>query len=197
MNWGSKIAITRLEELTKILGEPDWSAKEKGGNCGWNEATLKKKGLIFSELYIVDEDLRHTEPAPHCDCLYGAIQIALPVEDIERIVKVSKSMWYDQLKQHLVARCHFVGAVVGTLLAGVDSVLYDIPEKDLPSRYKEYIKKSMTKEGLTEQYQQLKDSVNEINAFNGLNSSESKKCDYSEFKVEPIDDLSVIVGKPN
>ena len=189
ISWKSSIAIQRHKDIAGALGRPDWFSPEPGGNAGWNEATLKRYGLIFYEIRIVDEAIPHPEPALHCDCMYISIKVKIPMRFLEKINYISKSMWYDQLKESLVARCHFVGASVATLRLALETIDTDFVIIAFPDLYKKYIMEASTPKGLIKQYKRLVTLLNTTRKNYPVTSKTEKICDYNTFEVNSLDEL--------
>ena len=198
ISWKSRIAIQRYKDITRTLGPADWVAPKPGGNAGWNGITLTNYGVIFNEIMIVDESIRHVEPVPHCDCMYISINVRIPISYLKELKYISKSMWYDQLKESLVARCHFVGASVATLRLALETINEKIKKKNrhisfykenFPIYYKQYIKEASTPKGLTKQYDRLVKLLYDIRKRYSVTNWAEKICDYDTFEVKSLDEL--------
>lgn len=105
------------EELSRVISEfgtPGILDTSPGGMGRWSGDLLR--GTPFTEIVLKDEAIPHCCPAPHLDYLYGSVCVDIPSDVQSAMLDVSKSVWYDRLTHTLTARCHFMGAVVATLL---------------------------------------------------------------------------------
>ncbi len=117
-NWKDK-PKNRYPDLVAEFGNPDILDPAPGGFAMWRKATLAKKGSPFDNVTIVDEAVPHCWPAPHYDFVKASICLELnSSQSLELLVilSLSKSIWYDQLKNQLWVRCDNMGANVATAL---------------------------------------------------------------------------------
>ncbi len=117
-NWKDK-PKNRYPDLVAEFGSPDILDPAPGGFAMWRKATLAKKGSPFDNVTIVDEAVPHCWPAPHYDFVKASICLELNSSqslNLLIILSLSKSIWYDQLKNQLWVRCDFMGANVATAL---------------------------------------------------------------------------------
>lgn len=98
-----------FSKVVKEFGEPSYVANVPGGVALW------KGPDFFTEIFMIDESILHTLPKFHCDYLYATINVYIPDDILCTVLKLSQSIYYDQLKKELTARCHFMGANVATL----------------------------------------------------------------------------------
>lgn len=93
-------------KIVKEFGNPTYVSNVPGGVAVW------KNPEFFTELFLMDESVLHVD---HCDYFYATINVYIPPDILCTVLKLSESIYYDQLKKELTARCHFMGANVATL----------------------------------------------------------------------------------
>lgn len=129
----------RMVDLIDEFGSPDMIDKKKGGSAVWKKETLEKKGCCLERLVIIDEQIPHDDPAPHTDFLYGWYKLDVPEDKINDVRALSKSVTYDPLKKVVSARCHFMGAVMATLLLAKRIAQRKMTLKEAKEAYGPYI----------------------------------------------------------
>ena len=156
--FSSKLPKERYPELVTEFGEPDDHAK---GLIMW----YNKKGL-YNRIVLKDEEIPHCKPAPHHDFLYSTIQVYLPRDVVCEVIKISKSIYYDQLKRELTVRCHFTGANIATIyiVLMVASGLLTIDDINSQDLYKKTIMATMDnkeyRDNLENDIRQMQASLN-------------------------------------
>lgn len=120
--WKNSEAEERLPDLIAEFGKPDWICKRAGGFAIWSEKTLIGRGFPLVRIEIHDEAIDHLDPEPHKDFLYMAYRMKIPEDKIEMVLGLSKSVYYDRLKNLLWARCHFSGATIATINEAIEIV---------------------------------------------------------------------------
>jgi hypothetical protein len=117
-SWKNK-PKNRYPDLVSEFGSPDILDPAPGGFAMWRKPTLAKKGSPFDNIVIMDEEIPHCWPTPHYDFVKASICLELNSSqslDLLIILSLSKSVWYDQLKNQLWVRCDNMGANVATAL---------------------------------------------------------------------------------
>jgi hypothetical protein len=186
MPWTSKLALQRYEDISTSLGPPDWISARTGGGAGWEDATLEKKGLIFSSIRVMDEAVRHTSPMEHCDCLRVSVSVNIPLGYLHDVLGVSESIIYDRLKQKLSVRCHFIGAAIAALNAALDTIYHDLGRDKVSARYQSYLSQATSPDGLVAQYRLLVGHLQCTWKHFPLKCKADLVCDYTKFKVVPM-----------
>lgn len=149
-------AIDRINRLTKkFQKKPDIYVKKPGGIAIW------KNPDFFYEIIVKDESILHEEPEKHCDFLYGGILIEIPDDKLPKILSLSKSIYYDKLKKVLYSRCHFLGAVIATLMLSIQILHNPKQVSKIKKNYNGMIEKSMNKDGFNEIYNNLESEVSQ------------------------------------
>lgn len=122
----------RFNDIKREFGRPDYVGNVPGGAAVW----LNPK--FYRRISLVDEETPHGCPSPHEDYVSATIHMPIPNKTtLIKILGISESLWYDQLKVELTARCHFMGANVATLLLASEVILYHT--EPTPCVYKKYI----------------------------------------------------------
>lgn len=117
-------------------GPPDYMLNDKDGFFCWKNV---EEG-IFKKIELKDELIEHKEPEPHCDFLYLTVNIYIPEDQICNILKLSKSIIYDNLKKELTVRCGSMEAIIATLHLVLE-ILNNPGRGNLTSEYGNEIKK--------------------------------------------------------
>ena len=189
--WQSNPAKKALARLTEILGEPDWISEQEGGECVWTEKTISEKGLFFSEIRIVDENLLHESlQNTHCDYLYVSVRTKINKKYLKDVLSVSPSIRYDDLKEELTARCFNIGACVVILLLALILIynFHDQLEMSYLEQY--YINKSQNKEGFIENYQKLYIHLKNNLIYFPINGNFYKNCYVNSYeKMYDVKDI--------
>lgn len=121
LEWKNNKPIQRYRDLVDEFGNPNILNKSM---AIWN-----KDVGPYNEIILKDEEIPHCCPKPHYDFLYSSISVKMnPLQKLV-ILAISKSVWYDELKQELWARCHFMGANVATLVLATR--ILDLSPEDL------------------------------------------------------------------
>ena len=139
----------RYPDVVNEFGKPDFIINDKGGMAIW------KNKDFFEEIVLKDESIEHKKPAPHCDFLYSTVNVYIPDELIPKVLRLSRSVNYDNLKKELTARCHFMGANVATLYLAMQIVNDYESEESPKSKYGKTIASTMNKETYKELYDEL------------------------------------------
>ena len=120
--WKNEKPIQRYMDLIDEFGNPNILNKSM---AIWN-----KDVAPYNEIILKDEEIPHCCPEPHYDFLYSSISVKMnPLQKLV-ILAISKSVWYDELKQELWARCHFMGANVATLVLATRILQLDDDDLD-------------------------------------------------------------------
>lgn len=131
--WTHSEPSVELPRVISEFGTPGILDTSPGGLGRWGARLLT--GTPFTELVIKDEAIPHCCPAPHLDYLYASVCVDLSPEVQTAMLTISKSVWYDRLTHTLTARCHFMGAVVATLLLVTQIALGLVSPKTAPTVY--------------------------------------------------------------
>jgi hypothetical protein len=108
-NFIHELPKKRYQDVVDEFGEPNVIQDEPNGFAIWNNKDY------FTKIVLQDESIKHLKPKPHCDFLYATINVFIPDKNISKVLNLSQSVYYDNLKRELTARCHFMGANVATL----------------------------------------------------------------------------------
>mgnify|MGYP001417997867 CR=1 FL=1 len=154
-NWRHKAPRKRYTDVYKEFGSPTFRYNYPGGAAGWFN-----KGC-FEKIMLVDESIEHLKPKPHCDFLYATVKCYIPFEYIMDVLSMSESVKYDQLKNTLTARCHFMGANVATLVLCVSIANHPEHTDMYLSRYGDLVMESMDPKTYKDLRKELKELVKE------------------------------------
>lgn len=149
------------------FGKPSYINKRSNGVAIWSKFP---KSCPFYRIMIIDENVPHSKPMPHCDFIYTTIKYHIDPEKLMTVLNISDSIMYDKLKEELTARCHTLEANMATLLLAHD-VNNDIvtPQQIATGRvYKKYIMNAH------------KDAVSNYNMLDSIkNNYTMRDADYS------------------
>ena len=140
-------------KIVKEFGEPTYVSNVPGGVAVW------KSPEFFTELFLMDESILHTSPQNHCDFFYATINVYIPPDILCTVLKLSESIYYDQLKKELTARCHFMGANVATLYLALMIVNDQSNASKYLAAYKSTVMSTMTESNYVALKIQLKQLV--------------------------------------
>jgi len=115
IRWENYLPKSTYKELLSELGPPTFLETGIGGYAIW----VKPKGTIFEKIEIKDESIYHEKPKPHCDYLYATVKFPISRNLWSQIQYLTDSISYDNLKQEITARCHFMGANLATLYLAI------------------------------------------------------------------------------
>lgn len=159
----------RFPDLVKEFGENYMLFTDSsGGIVRWEHPKF------YESIMLLDESIEHKKPEPHCDFLYATIKVYIPQESLQYVLGLSESVYYDRLKSLLTVRCHFMGAIVSTMLlalliaeepssSGTRSVNYRTKYEHYYKKYGPLIMSSMKKERYIEIEETLKGLIKENN----------------------------------
>lgn len=160
-NWEHRLAKERMPDAITEFGTPTWYIKSKGGEAVWLNPHF------YTRVVVRDESIEHKFPEPHCDFFYASIGgIQLTRETMQQVEQLTDSVSYDQLKQELTARCHFMGANVATLSIALDLALGNITFEQAKESYPKKIKASTDPETYKTMRNKLAEQVTEAQAAN-------------------------------
>lgn len=108
-NFVHQLPKERYPDLIKEFGYPTYIVNRPNGVAIWKDKDF------YTKIMLKDESIQHNKPKPHCDFLYSTINVYIPFSILMDVLRLSESIFYDQLKKELTARCHFMGANVATL----------------------------------------------------------------------------------
>jgi hypothetical protein len=148
-------------ELPKVIAEfgtPGILDTSPGGLGRWGPNLLL--GTPFTEIVLKDEVIPHCCPMPHLDYLYGSVCVDIPSDIQNSMLKISKSVWYDRLTHTLTARCHFMGAIVATLLLVTRMALGVVKPQNAPGLYGGLIMGSQDPAVYRSMYNEMSHNVN-------------------------------------
>jgi hypothetical protein len=112
----------RYPDVVKEFGKPFVKNFKPQGLAIWNKSQLSD--TPYTQIEIRDEEIPHNCPKPHKDFLLATVPMNITDSaTLTRILGLSKSLWYDQLKQELTVRCHHMGANVATALLATQIAL--------------------------------------------------------------------------
>jgi len=132
----------RLQDIINVYGKPTTIDKKSGGFAVWNQKTLKKKKKCYDRIVIRDEQIPHLKPLPHIDFLYLTIDYYIPLPKLLQVLGITQSLMYDQLKQQITVRCHWMKANINTLYLAIKIADGNLTLKEVKS--KDLYKKLMT-----------------------------------------------------
>lgn len=127
-------------------------------NVRHGEARWKSRGL-FVQHVLKDEKVKHSCPKKHVDYFYSTVKFFVPAHRIENIQKISGSLFYDQLKKEITARCSNIKPNIATLflamkVASGESRIADVKKNNL---YKSHIMgKAMTHKQMEKEMRRMK-----------------------------------------
>lgn len=102
----------RFPDVVREFGPPTFIRNKPNGIARWH------KPQFFSSIMLIDECIKQSKPFPHHSFLYSSIKVHIPLEHIPLIMKLSQSIFYDQLKNELFVRCNCMpGNVVASILS--------------------------------------------------------------------------------
>ena len=134
-NWKNKKAQEYASVLIEKYGDPEVKGEEM---LLWEDVTLideikyKYKIKKINKLYIIDENIAHSYPAPHFDYCYSTLKIpqiqakggksTIDPELVGKFAGVTGSIIIDGLKGEATARCGDTVANDVTLQFVLDSI---------------------------------------------------------------------------
>lgn len=132
--------------LVRSHGLPDHSDMSPGGLAEWH-----RRG-IFACIRIEDRPVQHCCPKPHYDYVSASVEVDIrSPQKMGEVMSISESVWYDQLKGQLWARCNFMGANVATLLLACKVILGQSTPTLAHQKYPERVRSAGTRAGYSEQ----------------------------------------------
>jgi hypothetical protein len=126
LEWNNKVAISRANQIFKVLGEPNTVDKKKGGLIIWRNVdpffrqsnmypeNIKSQN-VYSKLVIKDEEIPHLIPVPHTDWFYAYMYLDIPSHIVDNVLALTESVGYDTMSKEVYARCHFMPANLTSL----------------------------------------------------------------------------------
>lgn len=132
----------RMDDVVKEFGNPDTCDANAGGGATWYKYSLQKKGKPYEMIVMLDEAIPHYKPTPHADFLYTWVKMKIDKKSIrDQVLGLSDSVSYDQLKQVLQVRCHFMGANKATIVLAIKIVTGELTLKQIQDNnlYAKYI----------------------------------------------------------
>ncbi len=165
--FAKRLPKERYPDLVAEFGEPDDYAK---GIIYW----YNKKGL-YNSIILKDEEILHCKPAKHYDFLYSTISVYLPRDVVCEVIKISKSIYYDQLKRELTVRCHFTGANIATIYIALKVATgeFTVSSVKALSSYKKIIMATMDN---PEYRDTLEDEIRQMQAILNANAPDPVSC---------------------
>lgn len=126
LEWKNKAAISRANQIFKVLGEGNYIDKKKGGFIIWKnvdpffrQANVYPEDVkspnVYSKLVIKDEEIPHLIPSPHTDWFYAYMYLDIPSLLINNVLALTESIGYDTMSREVYARCHFMPANLTSL----------------------------------------------------------------------------------
>jgi len=182
LEWKSDVASARYPDVLNEFGSPRWLVPTAGGAAEWT-APSQLKGTPLEVVQIFDEKIPHCCPSPHYDFLQACVCVDIknPLQ-LTKVLGLTKSIWYDQLTQRLWARCHFMGAVVATLLLATTTLLASVATPSpTEAQYASAMKDSKDQETYQKMMAELSENVKKIGCT-GAKSCQGKKDCTSMFK---------------
>lgn len=123
--YNGESAREALPAVAQQLGYPSQLDPRAEGGAIWFKNTLRDHGVVcFNMVLLLDEAIPHEEPTPHAGFLYVWAPLKIPFdfgtesywERVGQILKLSKSITYDRLKEEICVRCNSLGAVKATIM---------------------------------------------------------------------------------
>lgn len=114
IRWTHKQAKESYLELQDMLGTPNFYDHAAGGFAIW-----RQPDSVFERIEIRDEALYHEKPSPHYDFLYATVKYPISRNLWSQIQYLTDSIMYDNLKQEITSRCHFMGANLATIYLAI------------------------------------------------------------------------------
>ncbi len=136
----------RYRDIVKELGPPSAHDFSPGGFAVWDQQTLAQTttGWQYARVELRDEQIPHGD---HADFLYTWMRIPVPADKIGAVRALSESVTYDPLKQEVRARCHFMGANVGTLVLAKRVAADEMTAAAAKGAYRDTIQGAETRQG--------------------------------------------------
>jgi len=127
-------------KAVRLFGKPIYCADVPHGAAKW----LPKRGL-FDEHLLIDESVKHCQPAKHKDYFYSYIKFYVPPSLRLQTYSLSGSVGYDGLKKMLSARCASLEANIATLYLSMMIASGKLPIKTAKKKglYGKYIRGEM------------------------------------------------------
>mgnify|MGYP000553586535 CR=1 FL=1 len=127
--WRNNRPAKFYQKAFDLLGKPNFVANVPHGMAYW-----KTKGL-FSEHFLIDEEVYHCVPAKHHDYFYSTVKFYVPPNKLKDVLSISGSIRYDGLKKELTARCASIYANVATLFLGMSIVDGTLTIEDVKKKH--------------------------------------------------------------
>ena len=162
-----KLPKERYPDLVAEFGKPDDHAN---GIIYW----YNKKEL-YNRIVLKDEEILHCKPAKHYDFLYSTISVYIPRDVVCEIMKISKSIYYDQLKRELTVRCHFTGANIATLYLALQVASGELTVSSIEAlaSYKKTIMATMNDPAYRDR---LEDEIRQMQTTLNVNAPPPESC---------------------
>jgi len=171
-NFEHRLPKDRYPDVVNEFGKPTQIINQTGGLIKWSNKDY------FEEIVLKDESIEHMKPAPHCDFLYATINVYIPEDIVPIVMSLSKSVYYDNLKKELTARCHFMGANVSTLLLAMNIANDSANVNMYKNKYKDTIMSTSNPTTYKELYDELGNIVIS-NQNKYKNNMPNKKCNIN------------------
>jgi hypothetical protein len=111
--WNNDEPVEYVQHLQSFFGPPKELTEKR---AVWYD----KDG--FKRIEVLDEYILHASPVPHYDYVYSYIDLKVPHEMTNDLVKSSESILIDHLKSEVGARCASLSANAVTLQYVMDVV---------------------------------------------------------------------------
>lgn len=114
--------VAYYSEMVSKYGEPTYCVNQAKGVCRWIKGHTKKDISPHEMIVLEDEFVKHEKPQPHYDFMYSIVKVYVPPEKLVDVLKISGSINYDPLLNHLRARCGSFAANFATFKTAFDVI---------------------------------------------------------------------------
>lgn len=109
------------DDLVYELGQPHVCINQPGGFAVWFPKHYDPSFPCVN-IILKDERIEHKQPYLHYDFLYATIIVDVTDEQLERILKVCKSVYYDRGTRELTVRCNSLHSTKTLLKAILEQI---------------------------------------------------------------------------
>lgn len=121
---------TVYKSVVDSLGYPHIVVNQPGGFAMWFPNTLDKS-QPYNSVIIKDEQIPHSPiglfspktGTNHYDCLYSTVIANIPESELQSILSVNKSIFYDRATNELTVRCNSLASNKSIIYAIIQRVL--------------------------------------------------------------------------
>ena len=155
-------------------GKPEIILNRPYGIAIWTAPTIGP----FISLMLMDESTEHLEPVSHCDFLYAMVHVYISDDILPKVLALSKSIYYDRLKQELNIRCHSMKPIIAVLNLALKIINNPANYQFYLSAYGETIMSTVNQNVYKNLYTEVEQMV-KVNQEQYKNISPNLKCTNS------------------